>query len=58
MPATVLVKILVITLVVLILERVEKWPRVVWIVPIIAGVAVIWNLLIILAEVIIPRLVL
>ena len=56
MPATILVKILVIALVILVLEKVEKWPRIVWIIPITASVAVVWNLVIILAELILPRL--
>lgn len=47
---TVFAKILATFLVVLVLERVEKWPRLVWLVPIIAGLPVFWNSLCILAE--------
>ena len=56
MMGTVLFKIAVVLFVILILEKVEKWPRVVWVVPITAALAVVWNLVIILAELIVPVL--
>lgn len=47
---TILAKITATLLVVLILEKVERWPRLVWLVPLAAGLPVIWNLASILAE--------
>ena len=47
---TILIKLVAVAIVVYVLERVEKWPRFVWIVPITAMLPVLWNLLIISAE--------
>jgi hypothetical protein len=50
---TIALKIAGTILVIMILEKVEKWPRTVWIVPLAAFIPVAWNLTSILAEVII-----
>jgi hypothetical protein len=47
---TILAKMTATLLVVIILEKVERWPRPVWLVPMTAGLPVIWNLASILAE--------
>ena len=48
---TILFKIAATLVVVAVLERVERWPRPVWIVPLAASLPVAWNLFSILAEV-------
>ena len=48
----ILVKLLATLVVVLILERVEKWPKPVWIIPIAAAIPVLWNLISMMAELI------
>jgi hypothetical protein len=47
----ILFKIAATIFVIVTLERVEKWPRPVWVVPLAASLPVLWNLLSILAEV-------
>jgi hypothetical protein len=37
-------------LVAFILERVPRWPKIVWIVPIVAWLPFFWNLLVIMVE--------
>jgi hypothetical protein len=48
---TILAKLIATLLVVLILERVDRWPRPVWLVPVTASLPVLWNLASILAEI-------
>jgi len=47
----ILVKIAATIAVVIIIERVEKWPGLVWIIPCIAALPVVWNIICMLAEV-------
>jgi hypothetical protein len=46
----ILIKMLATFLIVYILESVRSWPKFVYIVPMIAGIPVVWNTLVILAE--------
>lgn len=48
-----LAKLLATLVVVLILERIEKWPRPVWIIPAAAALPVVWNLISMLAELVV-----
>jgi hypothetical protein len=48
---TIFIKIAATLIVIATLERVDRWPRPVWIVPLAASLPVVWNLLSILAEV-------
>jgi hypothetical protein len=47
----ILVKIAATLFVVIIFERVPKWSRMVWIVPCIAAIPVVWNIINMLAEI-------
>lgn len=47
---TILAKLVATLLVVWVLERIPRWPRPVWIIPAVAGLPVLWNLVCILAE--------
>lgn len=47
---TILAKITATLLVVIILEKVERWPRAVWLIPLTAALPVMWNTFSILAE--------
>lgn len=48
---TILAKIAATIIVVLIIERVGKWPRLIWIIPSIAVLPVFWNIICMLAEI-------
>jgi hypothetical protein len=50
---TLLAKIVATVIVVIVIERVGKWSRLVWIVPTIALLPVFWNILTMLAEIIV-----
>jgi hypothetical protein len=50
MTTAILAKVLVTLCVVFIFERVDKWPRLVWLVPAVAWLPVLWNILVIWAE--------
>jgi hypothetical protein len=50
---TVLAKIAATIIIVIVIERVEKWPRLVWIVPTIAVLPVFWNIVCMLAEIVV-----
>lgn len=47
---TLLLKFFAVAVVVFILEKVEKWPKFVWLVPTVAILPVLWNIVIISAE--------
>jgi hypothetical protein len=48
---TIFIKVTATVLVIATLEKVERWPRPVWVVPLAASLPVMWNLMSILAEV-------
>ena len=48
---TVLAKIAATLVVVIVIERVGKWPRLIWLVPCIAAFPVLWNIINMLAEI-------
>jgi hypothetical protein len=48
---TIIIKITATVIVIATLEKVERWPKPVWAIPLAASMPVIWNLMSILAEV-------
>ena len=49
----IMVKLLATLVVVMILERIEKWPKPVWVIPLAAALPVLWNLISMLAELVV-----
>jgi uncharacterized membrane protein len=47
-----LAKLVAVAFVVLILEKVKTWPRLVWIIPLVASLPALWNTFCLLAEII------
>lgn len=45
-----LIKLFLTTAVVFVLERINSWPRLVWVIPLVAAIPPIWNTICLLAE--------